>query len=100
MTRRRFTDDDLMQYWGCKIIFFDAGTYIVTQTLKIPAGTQMVGEAWSVIAGKGSTFQNINSPQVVVQVGAPGSQGVVEISDIIFSTIGPSMIFFLSCFLW
>ncbi|KAJ7118715.1 exo-beta-1,3-glucanase [Mycena epipterygia] len=75
---------------GCKIIFFDAGTYVVTSTLTIPAGTQMVGEAWSVIAGKGATFQNINSPVPVVQVGAPGSSGLVEITDIIFSTIGPT----------
>ncbi|KAF7338693.1 Exo-beta-1,3-glucanase [Mycena venus] len=75
---------------GCKIIFFDAGTYVVTSTIQIPAGTQIVGEAWSVIAGKGAAFQNINSPIPVVQVGAPGSSGVVEISDIIFSTIGPT----------
>ncbi|KAG6854912.1 hypothetical protein C0991_009735 [Blastosporella zonata] len=78
------------QYAGCKIIFFDAGTYVVTSTLTIPAGTQMVGEAWSVIAGSGSAFQNQASPQVVVQAGAANSQGVLEISDIIFSTIGPA----------
>ncbi|KAJ7184277.1 exo-beta-1,3-glucanase [Mycena filopes] len=77
-------------YAGCKIIFFDAGTYVVTSTLQIPAGTQIVGEAWSVIAGKGAAFQNSNSPQPVVQVGAAGSTGVVEITDIIFSTIGPA----------
>ncbi|KAJ7915476.1 exo-beta-1,3-glucanase [Mycena leptocephala] len=75
-------------YAGCKIIFFDAGTYVVTSTLTIPAGTQMVGEAWSVIAGKGAAFQNVNSPTPVVQVGAPGSTGLAEISDIIFATIG------------
>ncbi|KAJ6611580.1 exo-beta-1,3-glucanase [Mycena sp. CBHHK59/15] len=75
---------------GCKIIFFDAGTYVVTSTLTIPVGTQMVGEAWSVIAGKGSTFQDMNNPRPVVQVGAPGSSGLVEITDIIFSTIGPA----------
>lgn len=62
----------------------------MTSTLQIPAGTQIVGEAWSVIAGKGAAFQNINSPVPVVQVGAAGSSGVVEISDIIFSTIGPT----------
>ncbi|KAJ7168214.1 exo-beta-1,3-glucanase [Mycena crocata] len=77
-------------YAGCKIIFMDAGTYVVTSTLTIPAGTQIVGEAWSVIAGRGAAFQNINSPQPVVQVGAPGSSGLVEITDIIFSTIGPA----------
>ncbi|KAF9443873.1 glycoside hydrolase family 55 protein [Macrolepiota fuliginosa MF-IS2] len=78
------------KFAGCKIIFFDAGTYVVSSTLTIPAGTQVVGEAWSVIAGKGSAFQNQNSPQPVVRVGAAGSQGVVEITDIIFSTIGPA----------
>ncbi|KAJ7074278.1 exo-beta-1,3-glucanase [Mycena amicta] len=78
------------QFSGCKIIFFDAGTYIVTSTLQIPAGTQMVGEAWSVIAGKGSAFQNINAPIPVIQAGASGSTGVLEITDIIFSVIGPA----------
>ncbi|KAF9466652.1 exo-beta-1,3-glucanase [Collybia nuda] len=78
------------KYSGCKIIFFDAGTYIVTSTLTIPAGTQIVGEAWSVIAGSGSAFQNQNSPQAVIRVGDPNSQGIVEISDIIFATVGPT----------
>ncbi|KAF9235735.1 glycoside hydrolase family 55 protein [Melanogaster broomeanus] len=61
------------QYAGCKIIFFDAGIYYVTDTIGIPAGTQIVGEAW-----------------VVVQAGAPNSEGVLEISDIVFSTAGPA----------
>ncbi|KAG6903171.1 hypothetical protein C0995_002714 [Termitomyces sp. Mi166 len=78
------------QYAGCKIIFFDAGTYIVTSTLTIPAGTQIVGEAWSVIAGSGSAFQDQANPQVVVRAGDPNSQGVLEISDILFTTVGPT----------
>jgi glucan 1,3-beta-glucosidase len=78
----------LNEWSGCRIIFFDAGTYIVTSTLQIPAGTQMVGEAWTVIAGKGSNFQNVNSPIPVIQVGTAGSTGVTEITDFIFKTIG------------
>ncbi|KAF8831726.1 hypothetical protein HHX47_DHR1001195 [Lentinula edodes] len=78
------------KFSGCNIIFFDAGTYIVTQTLTIPAGTQIVGEGWSVIAGSGAAFQDINNPKPVVQVGAANSQGIMEISDIIFSTVGPT----------
>ncbi|KAF8894123.1 exo-beta-1,3-glucanase [Infundibulicybe gibba] len=78
------------KFAGCKIIFFDAGTYVVTSTITIPAGTQIVGEAWSVIAGRGSAFQDFNNPQVVVKVGDTNSQGIVEITDIIFSTIGPA----------
>jgi glucan 1,3-beta-glucosidase len=78
------------QYAGCKIIFFDAGTYVVTSTITIPAGTRVVGEAWSTIAGKGKAFEDQQNPQVVVRVGEKGSQGVTEITDIIFSTIGSS----------
>lgn len=78
------------KFSGCKIIFFDAGTYVVTSTLTIPAGTQIVGEAWSVIAGSGNAFKNFNTPQVVVRAGDPNSQGIMEISDMIFATIGPA----------
>jgi hypothetical protein len=78
------------QYSNCKIIFFDAGTYVVSSTISIPSGTKIVGEAWSVIAGKGSAFQDEANPQPVVKVGSAGSSGPVEITDMIFSTIGPA----------
>lgn len=78
------------QYAGCMIIFFDAGVYYVTDTITIPAGTQIVGEAWSVILGGGSNFQSQTNPRAVVQAGSAGSQGVLEISDIVFSTAGPT----------
>ncbi|GBE82055.1 Glucan 1,3-beta-glucosidase [Sparassis crispa] len=80
----------LNEYTGCAIVFFDAGTYLITNTLTIPAGTQMVGEAWSVIMGGGSAFQNQNSPTVMVRVGESGSSGIMEISDIVFATQGPA----------
>ena len=82
-------NNPLVQYAGCKIIFFDAGTYIVTSTITIPAGTQVVGEAWTTIMGSGSAFEDYNNPQVVVRVGEPGSTGVVEITDMIFTAKGP-----------
>lgn len=63
----------------------------MSSTIQIPAGTQIVGEVWSVIAGTGSAFFDYANPEVVVQVGAPGSTGVAEISDMIFSTHGPGM---------
>ena len=80
------------QYAGCKIIFFDAGIYVVSSTITIPVGTQMVGEAWTVLAAKGAAFQNQNSPSVVFKVGATGSQGILEITDILFTTIGPGQL--------
>jgi len=69
------------------IVFFDAGTYLVTSTLRIPAGAKLVGEAYSVIMSSGSFF-NADTPQPVVQVGTPGSTGQVEWSDMIVATQG------------
>ncbi|KAG8714106.1 hypothetical protein FRC08_012359 [Ceratobasidium sp. 394] len=74
------------KYWGCKIIYFDAGSYYVTKTIKIPTGSIVVGEIWTTIIGGGSAFADQNKPTPVVQVGNPGEKGVVEISDIVFST--------------
>ncbi|EJF66026.1 exo-beta-1,3-glucanase [Dichomitus squalens] len=78
------------QHAGCSLIFVDAGTYLITDTLKIPAGAQVVGEAWSVFLGSGSAFSDQSNPKVVVQVGQPGDTGIVEISDIIFATQAPA----------
>lgn len=66
-----------------------SSVYYVTSTLKIPAGTQMVGEGWSVIMGGGPAFSNMSEPAAVVQAGAPGSSGILEISDVVFATRGP-----------
>ncbi|KZT68172.1 glycoside hydrolase family 55 protein [Daedalea quercina L-15889] len=78
------------QYSGCAIIYFDAGTYVVSSTLQIPAGTQMVGEAWAVIMGSGAAFEDQTNPAPVVQVGAEGSSDILEISGMMFATKGPA----------
>jgi glucan 1,3-beta-glucosidase len=52
----------------------------------------MVGEAWSQIMIAGSKFENIHSPHTGVQVGTPGSVGLVELTDILFITRGPGML--------
>ncbi|KAG2360832.1 hypothetical protein BDR07DRAFT_1335179 [Suillus spraguei] len=80
----------LTMYAGCYIIYFDAGIYKVTSTIRVPAGTLIVGEAWTQIMGAGLYFNNKEDPNVVVQVGTPGSYGVTEITDIVFTTQGPT----------
>ncbi|KAF8310395.1 exo-beta-1,3-glucanase [Clavulina sp. PMI_390] len=77
-------------HWGCKIIFFDAGIYLVTDTLKIPAGTRIVGELWSIIQASGLRFTDQAHPRVMVQVGKPGDTAATEISDIVFTSKGGS----------
>ncbi|KAI0709449.1 exo-beta-1,3-glucanase [Earliella scabrosa] len=78
------------EFSGCKIIFVDHGTYLITDTLTIPPGTQIVGEVWSVIMGAGSRFRDQNNPHVMVRVGEDGDVGNVEITDIMFATQGPT----------
>jgi glucan 1,3-beta-glucosidase len=51
----------------------------------VPAGTKMVGEAWSEIMGSGSKFYDISNPHVMVSVGSSGSSGIMEISDMLFT---------------
>ena len=70
------------------VVFFDAGTYKVTNTIFVPAGSKIVGESYSVIMSSGSFFSNVNAPQAVVQVGNPGDTGVVQWSDMIVATQG------------
>ncbi|KAJ4157126.1 hypothetical protein NW754_008768 [Fusarium falciforme] len=41
-----------------KVLFVDAGSYILTKTVVVPLGTKLVGEAWSQLVASGSYFQN------------------------------------------
>ncbi|TVY51390.1 Glucan endo-1,3-beta-glucosidase BGN13.1 [Lachnellula cervina] len=74
---------------NCKIAYFPYGVYVVKSTLFVPAGSRLVGEAWAVISGAGSTFKNVDSPQPVVKVGNSGDIGVAHISDMRFSVAEP-----------
>ncbi|MCJ1421843.1 hypothetical protein MMC32_008210 [Xylographa parallela] len=71
------------------VLFWDAGTYVVTSTLTMPPGSKWVGESYSVIMSRGSFFNSMSSPKPVVQVGTAGQTGQVEWSDMIVSTQGP-----------
>jgi glucan 1,3-beta-glucosidase len=71
-----------------KVLFVDAGTYIVTGTISIPSGAKIVGESYPVIMSKGGFFANMNSPQPVIQVGKPGESGYVEWSDMLVGVQG------------
>ncbi|KAF7372867.1 Glucan 1,3-beta-glucosidase [Mycena sanguinolenta] len=80
----------LSTYSGCSILLFETGTYLVTDTIFVPAGTQMVGAMYAVIMGAGPNFADPNNPRPVIQVGKPGDVGVVEMSDFVISTMGGS----------
>jgi glucan 1,3-beta-glucosidase len=72
-----------------KILYVDAGYYMVSSTIYIPAGSKIVGEALSsVILSSGPYFNDIANPKPVVQVGKQGEQGCLEWSDMFVSTQG------------
>lgn len=41
-----------------KILFIDAGSYILTSTVTIPQGTKIIGETWSQLVASGAYFED------------------------------------------
>ncbi|KAL0932541.1 LysM domain-containing protein [Colletotrichum truncatum] len=73
-----------------KILFIDAGSYILTQTVTVPAGVKVIGATWSQLVAQGSAFSDETKPTVMLGVGFPGQVGNVEMQDLIFTTKGPT----------
>jgi len=75
---------------GTDIVYFDHGAYVITRTVKVPKNIRITGEIWPLIMAGGTTsFSDQTNPQPVFQVGQPGDTGAVEMSDLIFETLGP-----------
>ncbi|KAL2867032.1 glycoside hydrolase family 55 protein [Aspergillus lucknowensis] len=73
---------------GSKIIFVDAGTYILTNTVRVPKDAKIHGEAWSQFAAFGDSFSDASNPRTMLQVGNRGDVGTVELQDLILTTKG------------
>ncbi|KAF8863809.1 glucan 1,3-beta-glucosidase [Acephala macrosclerotiorum] len=72
------------------VVYFDHGAYVITSTVTVPKNIRITGEIWPLImAGGSSFFNNQANPKPVFQVGQPGDTGSVEMSDLIFETLGP-----------
>ena len=73
-----------------QVVYFDHGAYIITETVKVPKSIKITGEIWPLILAGGDTFfADQANPKPVFQVGQPGDKGEVEMSDLIFGTVGP-----------
>jgi glucan 1,3-beta-glucosidase len=72
-----------------EVVYFDHGAYVITSTVNVPKNIRITGEIWPLIMAGGTTFSDQTNPQPVFRVGMPGDQGAVEISDLIFETLGP-----------
>ena len=71
------------------VVYFDHGAYVITDTVTVPKNIRVTGEIWPLIMAGGTAFNNQASPKPVFQVGQIGDVGAVEISDLIFETLGP-----------
>ncbi|PYI01146.1 exo-1,3-beta-D-glucanase [Aspergillus sclerotiicarbonarius CBS 121057] len=70
------------------LIYFPPGSYIITKTIVIPKHARITGMVWSQLVASGDYFADITSPKAMIQVGNSGDVGQVEISDILFTSIG------------
>ncbi|KAE9375601.1 glycoside hydrolase family 55 protein [Stipitochalara longipes BDJ] len=76
---------------GGLTLYIPAGTYMVTDTVQIPSGSVIVGECWPQIMARGTKFQDMANPHVMVRVGKKGGEtGTVEIQDLLFTVQGPT----------
>jgi glucan 1,3-beta-glucosidase len=73
-----------------KIVYFDHGAYVVTDTVNIPANVRITGECLPMIMASGQNFNDQTNPRPMWKVGTAGQSGTVEISDIVFETKGPA----------
>lgn len=71
------------------VVYFDHGAYIITDTVKVPKDIRITGEIWPLIMAGGTAFKDQANPKPVFQVGQVGETGSVEISDLMFETLGP-----------
>ncbi|KAF2423797.1 pectin lyase-like protein [Tothia fuscella] len=71
-----------------QILYFDHGAYIITSTVKVPKSIKITGEIWPLIMASGQFFSDASNPKPMWQIGQPGDTGNVEISDLIFETMG------------
>ncbi|KPI42190.1 Glucan 1,3-beta-glucosidase [Cyphellophora attinorum] len=78
-----------------KILYIDAGVYVLTKTLYIPAGARITGEAYPTLLATGSFFADMSTPQPFIQIGKPGETGTVLWADAMISGRGalPGAIF-------
>ncbi|GIJ91455.1 hypothetical protein Asppvi_010421 [Aspergillus pseudoviridinutans] len=70
------------------IVFFPFGVYVIKDTLNVPVGSRIIGQAWAQIMATGSKFKDELNPHVAVKVGESGDVGVVEIQDMLFTVSG------------
>lgn len=76
----------LLQSVG-KVVYFPAGTYMVTDSLIIPPESRIIGDAFAtaISAASSSKFIDPHAPTAMVKLGNPGDVGLGQIVDMLFT---------------
>lgn len=75
-----------------QVAWFNHGAYVISDTIQVPNNIKILGEIWPLfmVDGSSATFNNIDSPQPAFRVGSPGDVGAVEMTELVFETLGPA----------
>ncbi|KAL2145165.1 hypothetical protein VTI28DRAFT_7801 [Corynascus sepedonium] len=67
------------------LLYFPHGIYLLSDTLHIPPGTRLIGEAWTQLSATGAKFADADHPRPLIRVGNEGDVGVVHMSDFVLT---------------
>lgn len=70
------------------IVYLPFGVYVIKDTIEIPVGSRIIGQAWPQLMATGPKFANAMQPHVAIRVGQPGQAGVVELQSMMFTVKG------------
>ncbi|KAG7428355.1 Glucan 1,3-beta-glucosidase [Fusarium oxysporum f. sp. raphani] len=70
------------------IVYVPFGVYIITDTVEIPVGLRVIGQAWPQIMATSSRSADALKPRVAVRVGLPGQVGVIEVQNMMVTVKG------------
>ncbi|KXJ84885.1 pectate lyase superfamily protein-domain-containing protein [Microdochium bolleyi] len=73
------------------VVYLPYGIYRLEDTLDVPIGTRLIGQAWPQLMAVGSNFNNATATRPAVRVGQPGEQGIVEMQGLTFISQGPAV---------
>jgi glucan 1,3-beta-glucosidase len=70
---------------GKQVVYFPYGIYVLTDTLTVPMGSRIVGEAFTQISASGAKFKDAKNPRPMIKVGNAGDVGVAQMQDFMFT---------------
>ncbi|KAH8894478.1 glycoside hydrolase family 55 protein [Thozetella sp. PMI_491] len=68
-----------------KVVYFPYGIYLLSDTVEVPPGSRLVGEAFTQLSATGPKFQDPRNPRPMIRVGKPGDVGLAQMHDIMFT---------------